>query len=266
MPETETAVRPAILAIARFLHRLLLPFRRPEPLPRSIVLRHIQRLQGCPGPDRLLSCGALLRSHEVAHEVDVSPVGNVRKWSCSLTQSNVFSHQISVGDLDTIGDPIFPPTIEPVARARLSLQTRREFESLSLKKVFGFLVVGVDHDSKVETQTSVDVFNSGLRKASLGRALNPAGLEKDLDSPFELVFAQLVRGWDPDPLRKVLELDRVPIAIVKLSRRHRPGQLRLQFQEALHHRGEHTSLTLSDTASPSQRQKSPGRCNAGLRI
>ena len=140
--------------------RLLLRFRRPEPLPRSIVLRHIQRLQRCPGPDRLLSCGALLRSHEVAHEVDVSPVGNLRKWPCSLTQSNVFSYQISVGDLDTIGDLIFPPTIEPVARAGLSLQTRRESESLSLEKVLGFLVVGVDDDSKVETQPSFDVSHS----------------------------------------------------------------------------------------------------------
>src|SRR5471030_107388 len=130
------------------LRRLLLRFRRPESLPRSIVLRHIQRLQRCPGPDRLLSCGALLRSDEVAHEVDVSPVGNVRKWSCGLTQANVFLHHISVGDLDTIGDPIFPPTIEPVARAGLSLQTRRESESLSLEEVLGFLVVGVDHDSK----------------------------------------------------------------------------------------------------------------------
>ena len=32
-------------------------------------------------------------------------------------------------------------------------------------------------------------------------------------------------------LRKVLELGRVPIAIVELSRGHRRGQLRLQFQE-----------------------------------
>ena len=87
-------------------------------------------------------------------------MGNLRKWSCGLTQSNVFSHQISVGDLDTIGDPIFPPTIEPVARAGLSLQTRSEFESLSLEKVLGFLVVGIDHDSKVETQPSFDVSNS----------------------------------------------------------------------------------------------------------
>src|SRR5882762_6742407 len=120
---------------ARCLRRRLLRFRRPELLPRSIVLRHIQRLQFCPGPDRLLSCGALLRSHEVAHEVDVSPVGNLRKWSCGLTQSNVFSHQIPVGDRDTIGGPIVPPTIEPVARAGLSLQARRESESLSLEKV-----------------------------------------------------------------------------------------------------------------------------------
>jgi hypothetical protein len=84
-------------------------------------------------------------------------VGNLREWSCSLTQSNVFSYQIPVGDLDAIGDPIFPPTIEPVARAGLSLQTRRESESLSLEKVLGLLVVGVDDDSKVETQPSFDV-------------------------------------------------------------------------------------------------------------
>ena len=168
----------------------------------------------------MLSRGARLRRHEVAHEIDVSAVRNVRKWPWRLTQSNIFFNQISVGDLNTISDLVLPPTIEPVSRARLSLQTGRESESLSLQKVLSGFVVGVDHDWKVETQPSFDISNPDRRKASLCRALDPARPQKNLDGLFQLVFAQLARRGDPDLLRKVLELGRVPITIVELRQGH----------------------------------------------
>jgi hypothetical protein len=79
-------------------------------------------------------------------------VRNAREWLRGLAQSNVFLHQVPIGNLQTLGDPLFPPTIEPVARTRPALQTRREPERLPLEKVLGLLVVCIFFDSKVEAQ------------------------------------------------------------------------------------------------------------------
>jgi len=54
---------------------------RPRLHPRTIVFRYIKPFEPRPCLHRALSCGAPLRSQEVAHEVDVSPMGNSREWS-----------------------------------------------------------------------------------------------------------------------------------------------------------------------------------------
>ena len=79
-------------------------------------------------------------------------------------QSNIRSHQIAIRDRDAIGDAIFPPPIEPVARARFSLQTGRESERLSLEKVLGRLIVGIDDDSTVETQAAFHIFHADVER------------------------------------------------------------------------------------------------------
>ena len=135
-------------------------FRRLGFHPRTIVLGNVQCLQLIPSHNRLLSRGACLRSQEVTHEVDISPVGNFGEGLLGLTQLNVFLDQISIGELDALDELLFPPTIESVARARFSLQAWSKSLSLSFEKSFGLLVVRVDHHGKIEAQPSFDVFDS----------------------------------------------------------------------------------------------------------
>src|SRR6266853_1697204 len=65
-------------------------FRGLGPRPRTIVFGNVKSLQFLPGLHRLFSRGAFLPCQEVAHEVDVSVLGDMSKRPPGLIESNVF--------------------------------------------------------------------------------------------------------------------------------------------------------------------------------
>src|SRR6266404_1599081 len=133
----------------------------------------------------------------------------------------MFFHQVSIGDPDSVGELLFAPAIEPVARAGFPLQARSELLRLALEKALGFLVARVEDYWKVEMQAALYIFDSRLREVSPGRRLDLAGSEKVFDCLLELVLTQLGGRWDSDLVREILEFDSVPIPVVELSQGHR---------------------------------------------
>src|SRR6185295_7454767 len=93
--------------------------------PRTISLGDLESLQLFPCPRRLISRSAFLRSHEVAHEVDVSPMRNLRESLFGLIQANIFSDQVFIGELDAPHELFFAPTIEPISNARFPFHPGR---------------------------------------------------------------------------------------------------------------------------------------------
>src|SRR5947199_7814539 len=84
-------------------------FRQVEPHPRTIVLGYVELLQLLPSAQRLLPRGASLSSEEVAHEVDVPPVWDLRERPFGQVQPNVFFDQVSVAELDAFDELLFSP-------------------------------------------------------------------------------------------------------------------------------------------------------------
>ncbi len=96
--------------------------RQVEPHPRTIVLGYVELLQLLPSAQRLLPRGASLSSEEVAHEVDVPPVWDLRERLFGQVQPNVFFDQVSVAELDAFDELLFSPAIEPISRAGFPFQ------------------------------------------------------------------------------------------------------------------------------------------------
>ena len=128
--------------------------RLGEVHPRTVVLGCVEFLHLSPGAQRLFPRSAFFGSEEIAHEVDVSPMGDLRKGLDGLVQANVFPDEVSVGESQTLDDLRFSPAIEPIACARLPLQTRNKLLSFSFDEVPGRLVVPVDRHGKVEVPHS----------------------------------------------------------------------------------------------------------------
>src|SRR4051812_17372110 len=105
--------------------------------------------------------------------------------SSCLIESNVFFHELSVSELDALDELLLPPTVEPIANAGFPPQVWSKFPGLLLEKILRFLVVRINHHEKIEAEPSFDVFRTRGREASFGRALDPAGLEKELDGRLE---------------------------------------------------------------------------------
>ena len=85
--------------------------------PLSIVLRNFSLLQLLPGLQRLRPGWVLFAGQKIGEKIYVSARGNLnlRETALHLIQSYIFSHQVSVGNLDAIIDLLLSPTVESVA-------------------------------------------------------------------------------------------------------------------------------------------------------
>src|SRR5215207_2082855 len=104
--------------------------------PAGIRLRSLERLDRLPCGDGLRHAGSWLRRAELRTEIDVASVRNSPERG-HPTQSNVFRHEITIGDPHTACELRLPPTIETVARSRLSSISRCQFRGLSFQKLLG---------------------------------------------------------------------------------------------------------------------------------
>src|SRR5471032_3022961 len=82
-------------------------FRRVEPHPRLIVLGYVACLQLLPGTQCLLPGSASFSREEVAHEVDVPPMWDLRERLLGKVQPNIFVDQVCVAELYAFDELLF---------------------------------------------------------------------------------------------------------------------------------------------------------------
>src|SRR5258708_38205336 len=133
--------------------------------------------------------------------------------------------QIAVYDPMTLTKLFFPPTVEQISRAGLSLKIRLQFRGLPLDKVLRLTVAGVMDNREVEPQAPVEVSRPELRQGPSGKTLGIPGTQEMLNRLLQLVLSQTPRRRNADLFSKLLEVVGVPIAVVELCLRHECGEL-----------------------------------------
>src|SRR6186713_2266426 len=120
-------------------------------------------------------------------------------------------------------------SIVAIPRTGFAFQTRCEFLSLLLAKVFDRFVVSVKNNRKIQTQAQIDIFESRSRKASSCRDLNPAGSEVRPDALLKFVLSQPGNRRNSNRITKVFQFGSVPVSVVELLESHCRRKFRLRF-------------------------------------